>query len=184
MYMKQILLVTGNVNKLKEWQALMPADITLDAVDIDLPEIQGIDPEEIVADKVKRAYEVAKKPVVVEDVSAELVKMNGLPGPFIKFFLKAMGSDALYTLAGGEGERAIISCSIAYYDGEKLLTVRGDVNGTIVAPRGETSFGFDATFIPDGQHLTYAEMGIEQKNALSHRSKAIKLFTTTLQKQI
>jgi len=174
--MKKIFLVTGNPNKLAEWRRQLPTDIEIESLDIDLPEIQSMDPEEIMADKAKRAYEATGKPVVVEDVSAGLAKLGGLPGPFVKFFLKSMGSNALFQLAGQDGEPAIISCSIAYYDGIELLTVRGDVEGTIVSTRGEEGFGFDGNFVPNGQNLTYAEMSAEQKDEVSHRSIAIKLF--------
>ena len=62
-----VFLVTGNANKLEEWRRQLPSDIEINLVDVDLPEIQSIDPEEIVADKAKRAYEAMDKPVVVED---------------------------------------------------------------------------------------------------------------------
>lgn len=179
--MTQIFLVTGNPNKLKEWQQILPSNITIDIADVDLTEIQSDDPIEIITDKVKRAYEHVGKPVVVEDVEAGLEKLGWLPGPFIKFFLRKMGNDALYQLAGKEGERAIISCSIAYYDGENLLTVRGEVPGMVVAPRGDDGFGFDVTFVPDGETQTYAEMSEAKKNSLSHRQKAIRLLIEKLQ---
>lgn len=181
--MQKIFLVTGNANKVAEWRRQLPLDIEIDSVDIDLPEIQSGDPQEIVADKAKRAYAAAGKPVVVEDVSASLAKLGGLPGPFVKFFLKTLGNDALFTLAGKQGEPAVASCSIAYYDGQNLLTVRGDVNGTIVASRGDNGFGFDKTFVPDGYDQTYAEMSGEQKDSISHRSVAIKLFVNALRVQ-
>jgi inosine triphosphate pyrophosphatase len=182
--MTTIFLVTGNANKLKEWQAILPADMPMEAIDLDLPEIQSIDPKEIVADKARRAFEAARKPVVVEDVSVALAKLNGLPGPFVKFFLKALGSEALYILAGGEDEKATVSCSVAYFDGTTLLTDRADVPGKIVSSRGTDGFGFDATFIPDGFDLTYAEMTPEQKNGISHRSRAIKMFIDTFHEHI
>jgi len=178
--MTKIFLVTGNANKLEEWRRQLPSDIEIDSVDVDLPEIQSIDPEEIMADKAKRAYEATGKPVVVEDVSAGLEKLGGLPGPFVKFFIKKLGDDVLFQLAGQEGEVATVSCSIAYYDGNELLTVRGDVNGTIVSSRGENGFGFDRTFVPEGQDRTYAEMSSEEKDSVSHRSVAIKLFVDAI----
>ena len=178
--MTQIFLVTGNKNKLREWQEVLPANIQIDTVDVDLDEIQSDNPEVIVADKARRAYEKVGKPVVVEDVEAGLEKLGGLPGPFIKYFLKKMGNDALYQLAGQEGERATISCTIGYYDGKELLTVRGNINGTVVAPRGNDGFGFDVTFVPDGETQTYAEMDVAKKNSLSHRYKAIQLFVEKL----
>lgn len=173
--MKQIYLVTGNQHKLKEWQAMMPDTIQLESVDVDLPEIQSDDATEIVTDKAKRAYEIVGKPVVVEDVEAGLEKLNGLPGPLIKFFNAKLGKDALYKLAGKEGEKATVACTIAYYDGNETLVVRGEVNGTVVAPRGD-AFGFDIVFVPEGETQTYAEMGPEKKNKISHRSEAIRKF--------
>jgi len=177
--MKHIYLVTGNQHKLQEWQAIVPADIVLEAVAIDLHEIQSSDPEEIVADKLRRAYEQVGKPVVVEDVDAGLDKLNGLPGPFIKFFIEKLGKDALYQLAGGDGELATVACTAGYYDGQQMIIVRGEKRGTIVAPRGD-SFGFDIVFVPEGETLTYAEMSADKKNSLSHRQKAIRMLIEKL----
>lgn len=174
--MSRIYLVTGNQKKLKEWQAIIPADIELESTSIDLIEIQSDAPEEIVTDKAKRAYDVVKQPVVVEDVSAGLDKYGGLPGPFVKFFQQRLGGDALYKIAGEEETGATVSCSIAYYDGTTLLTVRADVHGKVVAPRGNNEFSFDVVFIPDGETQTFSEMDPAKKNSLSHRSKAIGLF--------
>lgn len=178
--MNKIFLVTGSANKLEEWRRQLPSDIEIDSVDIDLVEIQSINPEEIMADKAKRAFEATGKPVVVEDVSAGLEKLGGLPGPFVKFFIKKLGDDVLYQLAGSESEPAVVSCSIAYYDGDTLMTVRGDVKGMVVQSRGENGFGFDKSFVPEGHDRTYAEMSGEEKDEVSHRSVAIKLFVEKL----
>lgn len=180
--MEKIYLVTGNSNKLREWQAVLPDDMEIGTVDVDLDEIQSDDAIGIVTDKVKRAYAEVGKPVVVEDVEAGLEKLNGLPGPFIKFFLKRLGKDALYHLAGAEGEKATIACTIGYYDGQEILTVQGKLDGTVVAPRGE-GFGFDATFQPAGESETFGEMGEEKKNTLSHRKKAIEMLVKELQER-
>jgi non-canonical purine NTP pyrophosphatase (RdgB/HAM1 family) len=179
--MKKLYLVTGNQNKAEEWRELLPPEIDLDIVDVDLVEIQSADSEEIITDKVKRAYEAVGKPVIVEDVEAGLEKLNGLPGPFIKYFIKNVGSDALYQLAGREGEKATVACTIGYYDGSKLITVKGEVSGTVVAPRVTDGFGFNITFVPDGETETFAEMSKEKKNTMSHRSKAIHLFVDRLE---
>lgn len=181
--MSEIILVTGNSHKLAEWQRLMPNDVQLSSVDLDLEELQSDDVLEIVTDKVKRAYNQVGKPVIVEDVSAGLIELQGLPGPFIKFFISRLGQDALYQLAGRkDGAQAIASCSAAYYDGSTLLTVKGDVKGTIVSPRGDSSFGFDVTFVPDGYEHTYAEMDPSIKNSLSHRAIAVSLLLEEMKK--
>lgn len=178
--MKHLHLVTGNAHKLKEWQQIIPTDITMDIADVDLEELQSDNVEEIVQDKARRAYEVVGNPVVVEDVSAGLDKLNGLPGPFIKFFNKRLGGDALYQLAGREEARATVSASVAYYDGEEMIVVRADIHGRVVEPRTREGFGFDITFLPDGETLTFAEMSPEKKHSLSHRGQAIRMLLEKL----
>lgn len=181
--MSVILLVTGNKHKLLEWQRMMPSTIELQSLDLDLEELQSDDTLEIVTDKVKRAYATVGKPVIVEDVSAGLVDLQGLPGPFIKFFIKRLGQDALYQLAGKQdGAAAIVSCAAAYYDGDLLLTAHGEVEGKVVAPRGE-SFGFDVTFVPNGHTQTYAEMERSMKDSLSHRSIAVTHLLNTMREK-
>jgi len=55
-----------------------------------------------------------------------------------------------------------------------VRTVAGCCNGHIIRePRGTTGFGYDPLFIPDGQELTFAELGEEVKNGISHRARAL-----------
>lgn len=179
----KILLVTGNKNKQKEWQRLLPDDFDLEIVDIDLDEIQSLDMAEIVSHKVKQAYEKLGKPVVVEDIYAGIDRLNGLPGPFIKFFNQALGEGSLRELASNDGEPVTVGCVVAYYDGKNTITVRGEVKGSVVGIRGENGFGFDKVFVPAGQNKTYAEMTAEEKDTLSHRSKAVKKFVARMLQQ-
>jgi non-canonical purine NTP pyrophosphatase (RdgB/HAM1 family) len=172
--MKKITLVTGNPGKLAEMRRLMPDSVQLEHADIDLDEIQSMDLSAIAKDKALRAYEHVDGPVIVEDVSAGLDKLGGLPGPFIKYFEVEMGRDALYQLAGTEGEAAFAICTICYYDGENFTVVQGETKGTIVAPRGDNGFGFDQVFLPDGADKTYGEMTPGEKNIVSHRGKALR----------
>lgn len=173
-------LVTGNTGKLAEWRRLFPEDIPLESADIDLEEIQSLDLEAIAIDKAKRAYEQIGSPVLVEDIAAGLNKLHGLPGPFIKFFELQLGADALFQLAGREGEAAVVSCVIAYYDGEQAVAVRADVTGIVTSKRGSHGFGFDVCFVPDGQDKTYGQMTPAEKDTISHRAKAIKLLLAHL----
>jgi non-canonical purine NTP pyrophosphatase (RdgB/HAM1 family) len=173
--MKIITVVTGNPGKLAEWRRLFPDDFQLQAADIDLDEIQSLDLEAIVVAKAKRAHEILKKPVVVEDISFGLDKLNGLPGPFIKFFGEALGvRDALIKIGGAEGDPATAIAIVAYYDGKKYIIARGEVRGSITASRGTQGFGFDPIFIPHGQSRTFAEMTPAEKDSTSHRSIALR----------
>jgi len=166
-------LITGNAHKLAEFKRLLPADYPFDHQALDLDELQSFDSEVIIADKARRAYEIVKKPVVVEDVSAGLDQLNGLPGPFIKFFEMQLGADALYKLAGAE-TAATITCTIAYYDGQQMLLDKGVIAGSVVPMRAGIGFGFDVVFVPSGQSRTFSQMTPAEKDAISHRARAIK----------
>ena len=165
-------LVTGNAGKLAEWRRLLPSNVSLQHKDLDLLEIQSFDSAQIVAHKLRQAYDIVQGPVVVEDVSAGLDSLHGLPGPFVKFFEQQLGERALYILAG-KPATASASCTIGYYDGEHELIVDGTVHGSVVPGRGDGGFGFDKVFMPDGQPKTYAEMTAAEKDAVSHRHLAI-----------
>ena len=168
-------LITGNPGKLRELQAVLPPSLGLTHKDLDLNEIQSIDPHEIVSHKVREAYRIVGEPVIVEDVSAELESLNGLPGPFVKFFMQKLGNDSLYKL-GGEGDRVTVRCTMAYFDGEREIIADGIMLGTITAPTDHnklgSGFGFDSVIIPDGYDQTLYDLGIETKNTLSHRYHA------------
>ena len=101
---KIINFVSGNKNKLKELNEILNSnikDIEVKQLDIDLPELQG-NPEDIVKGKLKLALEKAKNlkgPVLVEDTSLCFNAYGGLPGAYIKYFLKAIKPEGLYKMA-------------------------------------------------------------------------------------
>ncbi len=183
-YTNKITLVTGNKHKLEEWHRLLPNNIEIESHNIDLDEIQSMDPKAIVTDKAKRAFAQLHTPVIVEDISAGIDRLNGLPGPLIKYFVKGLGNDCLVRLAGQENAPAFVACSIAYYDGISVVAISAEVRGVCVTPRGENGFGFDFGFIPEGSDKTFAEMTAVEKDAVSHRSKAVKEFLPLLQKHL
>lgn len=179
--MPTIYVVTGNTHKLASFERhLKGYDFAM--AELELEEIQSLDARVIIEDKVKRAYAAIGKPVVVEDVSAGLDNLGGLPGPFIKFFEERLGKDALHQLSGQPSAPATVVSTIGYYDGSRLLVTEGVVHGTVVAARGENGFGFDACFVPDGQSKTYAEMTFSEKDAISHRSLSISALLRELEK--
>ena len=63
--------------------------------DIDLTEIQSVDPKEIIEHKLNEAKKHMKGNLVVEDTSLYFEALNGLPGPLIKWFLKTVGNEGL-----------------------------------------------------------------------------------------
>jgi inosine triphosphate pyrophosphatase len=167
---KQLIIATGNKNKLKEFQDMLKGyDII--AIPVDTLEIQGT-AEEVILEKAKRSYDILKKRCMVEDTSFEFEEWNGLPGPYIKDFLKHLGYAKLAYLTTNKNAKTV--CLIALVNSaEDIVIFKGEVNGKVVKMKGDYGFEFDKVFIPDGQTKRFAEMTFEEKNQLSHRNKAI-----------
>ena len=120
--------------------------------------------------------------MLVEDTGLELNCLGGLPGPFIKFFLKRLGAEKLFEIANQLGDvraRAvtIVACEC---NGVRTITT-GAVSGTLVLPAGSLGFGFDIIFKPDSASVTYAQMSVEEKSQISHRSLAMRNLRSALQ---
>jgi non-canonical purine NTP pyrophosphatase (RdgB/HAM1 family) len=179
-----IVFATGNANKLKELIAIAPPELDFSHEKIDIDEIQSLDVKEIVEHKLREAYRQIGKPVIVEDVGAGLDSLNGLPGPFVKFFEQRLGAEALYIVQKVPNDKVTIRCIAGYYDGQTMLFGEGIVEGRITSPRGTNGFGFDSVVVPDGQpsgqERTYAEMTTEEKGHLSHRGKALRNLLTAI----
>lgn len=171
--MKTITIVTGNPGKLKEWKRLFPNTFKLEHANIDLVEIQSLDPLVVAKDKARRAYKKLGRPVIVDDVSAGLDDLHGLPGTFMKYFEDTLGSNALFRLAGNKSAACTVSMVAAYYDGENSVQGKGVIKGKVIDPKGIEGWGFDFVFVPDGHTKTYAQMGPAAKDKISHRSLAI-----------
>ena len=171
--MRNLFFVTSSESKFKEVAAHVPG---VRWQDMDLPEIQELDPEEVVYFKLRAARYQTEARIMVEDTSLSLRCLGGFPGPLVKWLDRAMGGpEGLFKIASAMGDWAAVATTvIGYMQGEDDPEYfRGDVSGTIVSPRGETGFCWDTVFQPDNHALTYAEMGIEEKNKISHRHIAL-----------
>jgi len=164
--------ITGNKNKFAEVQAVLPE---VKQLDIDLPEIQELDAQKIIQAKLTEALKHKKGEFIVEDTSLHLDCLRGLPGPLIKWFLQTIGNQGLTQLADKLGnDKAEAVTMIGYAKSQdEMHFFEGRVKGKIVSPRGETKFGWDPIFLPDGYDKTFAEMGAEEKNKISMRRMAL-----------
>ncbi|GIZ47116.1 hypothetical protein CKM354_001021600 [Cercospora kikuchii] len=182
---KQLNFITGNANKLAEVQAILSSTpVELRSQNVDLVEIQGTI-EEISKDKARRAAEAIQGPVLVEDTCLCFDAFKELPGPYVKWFLKALGVQEFHKLlAGFEDKSAQAVCTFAYCEGpgKDPIVFQGRTAGKIVPCRGPTDFGWDACFEYEGQ--TYAEMPKVEKNKISHRGKALEKLTEWLKQEL
>lgn len=157
------IFISGNQNKIDYLSRSL--GITLEHQKIDLDEIQSADPKVVIEHKVKQAYTLLGKPVLVEDTSLSFNALDALPGPFVKFFVEA--NDGLENMCrmldGFEDRSAYGSVIYGYFDGDQLRFFEGCLNGTIAAhPRGTGGYGWDRIFIPEGYgDLTRAELSPE-----------------------
>ncbi|KAJ3753369.1 inosine triphosphate pyrophosphatase-like protein [Lentinula raphanica] len=180
------IFVTGNSNKLKEVQAILSAGehpVEIDSRSLEIDEIQG-STREVSKAKCRRATELLNGPCITEDTALCFEALDGLPGPYIKYFLEKLGHDGLNRmLVGFDSKKAWALCTFAYCagPGHEPVLFEGRTDGRIVPPRGPAKFGWDPVFEPDGTGLTYAEMPVEQKNLISHRYKALEKLRLYLQ---
>jgi non-canonical purine NTP pyrophosphatase (RdgB/HAM1 family) len=155
--------ISGNQNKIDYLSKSL--GMTLAHQKIDLDEIQSADPKVVIEHKVRQAYALIKKPVLVEDTSLSFTALNTLPGPFVKFFVDAEnGLENMCRMLDGFSDRSAYGSVIyGYFDGSDLHFFEGRLNGHIADhPRGNGGYGWDKIFIPEGYGgLTRAELSPE-----------------------
>lgn len=131
--------------------------------------------------KARAWAEATGLPALADDSGLEAEALDGLPGVHSARIVE--GSDAdrtrwlLGELADKEDMRGRFACAIAVVmpGGREPLVVTRYCPGVIIRePRGESGFGYDPVFIPDGFDKTFAELGDETKNKISHRALAVK----------
>lgn len=183
----EILAATNNGHKLIELRAILePQGITV----LSAADVGGID--EVVEDAdtfegnaLKKAIETAaaKKMVVFADDSGLCVDaLDGRPGVLSARYAgdNASDTDRMSKLLGEleqhNDKTARFVCVIALASPKGSIgTARGECLGKINhTPQGNDGFGYDPLFIPDGFDKTFAELGEEVKNSLSHRGNALK----------
>lgn len=168
-----MIFITGNAHKLKEYQSAIP---NITSQKIDLAEVQEATVEEISYAKAVEGFQALNQACFTEDVSFEIEVLGGFPGPYVKWFLKTNSEQHIAQIVEKLGNaKAIVKAVIGLkvdQESEPVILV-GRVEGVIVHPRGESTFGFDNIFQPDGSTKTYGEMTSEEKNTYSHRGKAI-----------
>src|SRR5215203_5855302 len=178
------IFVTTNEHKRREVQEIL--SVELESADLDLPEIQAIEPADVAAEKARAAREALDDtdlPVIVEDSGLMVDAWGGFPGALTKWVMQSVGNEGLLRMLAPDEDRsatAVCVVALAGTEGE-VRTFRGEVRGTVAGnPRGEGGFGYDPVFVPGWSEETYAEMG-EAKNTDSHRARAFRALKEWLE---
>ncbi len=177
----ELYFVTSNTNKVREAERILK--VKLKHISLDIEEIQTIHVEEVVKNKAHKAFDAVKKPVFVEDTGLYIKAWNGFPGALIKWLLKCLGNEGICKILGDYDRTAVVRTCIGIYDGKTHQVFTGEVKGRIVKkPRGETNFGWDPIFMPDGYEKTYAELPPHIKDKISMRNLAFEKMKEFLDK--
>ncbi|MCV7426252.1 RdgB/HAM1 family non-canonical purine NTP pyrophosphatase [Mycobacterium montefiorense] len=132
--------------------------------------------------KARDAFAATGLATVADDSGLEVAALNGMPGVLSARWAGSHGDDAgntallLAQLRDVPDERRsaafVSACALVWDRGE--VVVRGEWPGAIVrAPRGDGGFGYDPVFVPDGSDCTAAQLSPQQKDAASHRGRAL-----------
>jgi XTP/dITP diphosphohydrolase len=183
------VLATRNAHKVAEIKAILeglPVRI-LSFNDLpDLPDVveDGSTLEENAAKKAREVAAATGHPALADDTGLEVVHLDGAPGVYSARYAGAPPSyernnrKLLEEMANaGEGERraAFRTVVALAVPGGDVRLVEGRMDGVILTePVGEGGFGYDPLFRPDGSDRSFAEMTSAEKNAISHRGRAVR----------
>jgi len=182
----KLLLATRNKHKMEEIASIFQIeDLELETL-ADHPELPEVveDRETFEGNSVKKATELARLSgiaAMADDSGLEVDALDGAPGVYSARYSGTHGDDSannrklLRKLEGEANRTARFRCviSLANPDGN-CESVEGVCEGQIaIEPSGSNGFGYDPVFMPTGWEKTFAEMDSQDKNAISHRAKAL-----------
>ena len=183
--MMQIIFASRNSGKIKEVKEILNGSniklLSLLGLDDSLKIVEsGKTFEENANIKAVEVYNAFRIPVVADDSGLSVDQLDGRPGVYSARYAGENASDEenneklLMELQNyPEPHYAKFICSAVFYDGKNFLNSYGELKGRILnSPHGYNGFGYDPLFLPDGYSKTTAEIGLMEKNKISHRSIA------------
>jgi XTP/dITP diphosphohydrolase len=181
----KIVIATHNPGKIKEFLPLL-APLGLEPVsagELGLPE-----PEETSQTfpgnariKALAAAGASGLPALADDSGISFAALGGAPGIFSARFAAgdypAAFARILEAAQAADEFRAWFTCALCFAQPDgTTATYIGEAHGRVAAPQGTAGFGYDPIFIPDGYEQSYAELGHETKDQISHRARAFAQF--------
>jgi XTP/dITP diphosphohydrolase len=171
-----IAFVTTNEGKFREVSAkLVDAGVKVVHEDRSYPEIQADRLEKVVRFAATVLDDQIRGDYLIDDSGLFLDAFGGFPGVYSSYVNKRLGcAGILKLLEGARTRRATFETVFLLRTGGEHEVFHGTCGGTIAdRERGRGGFGFDPIFIPDGATKTFAEMTVAEKNAVSHRARAV-----------
>lgn len=181
--MTRFVLASANPDKVREIAAILGPGLTLLPRPDSVPEVEETGTTLLENARLKAAalVEATGEAAIADDTGLEVEALGGAPGVFSSRY---SGPHATYD----ENVRKLLAelevvpeprsavfrtVAIALWPDGREVVAEGLTEGVITAARrGTAGFGYDPVFQPNGSRLTYAEMQLEEKNAISHRGRA------------
>lgn len=190
--MKEIYFATSNEHKLKEIQDIFKDHYIIKSI---FDEVKDFDPEECADSfienstiKAVTAGNIIQKPVFADDSGLCIEALDGFPGVKSARYMDGHSyNEKMETLLKkiNDNRKAYFASAATFYDPntQTLISTEGRVYGLISKEiKGNNGFGYDPFFIPEGYNNTFAELGEEVKNKISHRFRAFDKLKNILYK--
>lgn len=188
----KLILASRNKKKIREMEAILARHVegvqllSLDDIGFegDIEE-DGTTFEENALIKARTAMKAAEKKIaaIADDSGLAVDALNGAPGVYSARYAGGHGDDAannalllqnLSAVPNHERTARFVCCIACVFPSGREITVRGETEGLIIDDaRGEGGFGYDPYFYYEPYGKTFAELTADQKNAISHRGKAV-----------
>ena len=157
------------------------AGYSIEWVKMSYEEIQADETSEISLDSATKLADKISGTFFLEDTGLYIDSLQGFPGPYSSFIARKLGNNGILKLLEGKDREARFVTVITLVQDRQFHQFEGVLEGTISSEqRGTGGFGFDPIFVPLGEYKTLAEMSTEEKNRLSHRSRALELLISYL----
>ena len=193
MMKRKLVFATNNAHKLEEVAAILGDQVELLSLNdigcqTDIPETaETLEGNALL--KSSYIYKNYHLDCFADDMGLEVEALNGAPGVYSARYAGGEGHDAqanmlklLHELDGKENRKAQFRTAISLIlDGKEYL-FEGVIKGEIIKEkRGDSGFGYDPVFMPEGYDRTFAELGNDIKNQISHRALAVQKLCEFLQ---
>lgn len=190
---RKLVFATNNAHKLEEVAAILGDQVELLSLNdigcqTDIPETaETLEGNALL--KSSYIYKNYHLDCFADDTGLEVEALNGAPGVYSARYAGGEGHDAqanmlklLHELEGKENRKAQFRTAISLIlDGKEYL-FEGVIKGEIIKEkRGDSGFGYDPVFMPKGYDRTFAELGNDIKNQISHRALAVQKLCEFLQ---
>ena len=171
-----IQFITTNAGKFAEVsEKFATANLKLVHLDRSYPEIQTDRLEKVLRYAATGLDDEVRGDYLIDDSGLFIEALGSFPGVYSAFVQKKIGNKGILKLMSGERYRAaFFETVLLLRQGDEHEVFHGQCRGTIAdAERGQGGFGYDPIFVPEGEARSFAEMSLKEKNAISHRGRAV-----------